>query len=159
MYLEITCKGTCQGNPGAGAWGAVIVHKNGETVQKKEPLSKGYSSTTNNRMEMRALIGALEHLGHNQYGIINIFTNLELIARESAAKWAETTWPRAGWRSASGKEIENIDLWKRIATLRQGHIISVHFVKEKDGGEGFYMARKLAHDALSNATELDAGYE
>jgi ribonuclease HI len=156
--VQITCKGTCQGNPGRGAWGVELLFKS--KPERQVTLSQAYQQTTNVRMDMRAYLAALAHLGHDTPHRVTVYSNLELLARENEAKWAEEMWPNHNWRNSKREPIENRDLWIQINALRRLHDMRVVFVKEKRSGGKFWLASNLAHQALSEANDvIDEGYE
>lgn len=97
--------GACSGNPGPGGWGAVVVLPNHQVQE----LGSGDPSTTNNRMEMSGVIGALEYLEKTD-GDIQLFTDSTYVIR-GITQWV-WAWKRNQWRTAEGKEVLNKDLWE-----------------------------------------------
>lgn len=113
--------GACSGNPGPGGWGALLSW-NG----KKKELSGGASDTTNNRMEMRAVIEALKAL--KKPCRVEICSDSALIVNAFRKNWIES-WKQRGWRKADKKPVENQDLWKEMLTAVAPHEVTWTKVK------------------------------
>lgn len=113
--------GACSGNPGPGGWGALL-QWNG---QEKE-LSGGAPDTTNNRMEMRAVIEALKAL--KRPCIVKIHSDSALIINTFKQNWINS-WIKRGWKKANKKPVENQDLWQEMLTAMQPH--DVEWIKVK----------------------------
>ena len=138
--VEIYTDGACSGNPGPGGWAAVLKFKG---IEKE--ISGHEILTTNNRMELTAVINALEAL--NQPCTVTLFTDSSYIANAFNNEWIRK-WIAVGWRTASGKPVENRDLWERLVSLTGTH--SVRFVKVKGHADNEYNNRcdKLARTAI-----------
>lgn len=119
--ITIFTDGACSGNPGIGGWGAVLVY-NGT----KKEISGYDKSTTNNRMELFAVIQALRCL--NQSCECDVCTDSQYIADAFNKNWI-TNWISNGWKTADKKEVKNMDLWKALLYETNKH--NVHFVKVK----------------------------
>jgi ribonuclease HI len=104
--------GACSGNPGPGGWAAIVVKPDG----KVQELGDGDRSTTNNRMEMMGVIGALEFLAKT-HGDVEIYTDSTYVIR-GATQWI-WGWKRNDWKTAEGKEVQNKDLWQVLSSLVQ----------------------------------------
>ncbi|WP_138432171.1 ribonuclease HI [Fodinibius saliphilus] len=113
--------GACSGNPGPGGWGALL-QWNG--VEKE--LTGGASNTTNNRMEMRAVIEALKAI--NQPCHIKIHSDSALIVNAFKKGWIDN-WQKRGWKTASKKPVKNKDLWKKMLAAMKPH--KVEWIKVK----------------------------
>ena len=113
--------GACSGNPGMGGWGAVLIYKN---TQKQ--ISGFEKSTTNNRMELSAIINALKQL--KEKCVVTVHTDSAYISNAFLNNWVEN-WQNNGWRTADKKQIQNQDLWKELIDLCNVH--DVKFVKVK----------------------------
>ena len=123
--VEIYTDGACSGNPGAGGWG-VILRCNG--VEKE--LSGGQANTTNNRMELTAVIEALKALTKSCELII--YTDSRYVM-DGVTKWLPN-WQNNGWRTANKKTpVKNIDLWQSLESLIQKHQIKWVWVKCHNG--------------------------
>ncbi|MDP8228550.1 MAG: ribonuclease HI [Candidatus Electryoneaceae bacterium] len=117
--ITVYTDGACRGNPGPGGWGAVMIWG-----KHKRELSGGESSTTNNRMELMAVIRALEAL--KRPAELDIYSDSSYVV-QGVTKWLPN-WIRRGWRRSKG-ELLNIDLWKELNRLKQQHRIQWHWVK------------------------------
>ena len=112
--------GACSGNPGKGGWGAILFY--GDI---KKELSGGEAQTTNNRMELTAVIKGLEAL--KEPCIVDIYSDSAYVVNAFLQGWI-TNWQNNGWRSSKG-QVLNIDLWKRLLDLCKSHSVSWHKVK------------------------------
>ena len=123
--IEIFTDGACSGNPGAGGWGAILRYNN---VEKE--LSGGEAETTNNRMELTAVISALEAL--KEPCNITLYTDSKYVM-EGIEKWI-ISWKQNGWRTSNKKSpVKNVELWQRLDELRQKHEIRWVWVKGHAG--------------------------
>ena len=112
--------GACSGNPGPGGWAAVL--KYGENEKE---LSGGEISTTNNRMELGAVIYALEAL--KQRCDVEVYTDSQYVANALNLGWLES-WKSKGWKRKGG-EVKNLDLWKMLSDLLEKHNVTFNWVK------------------------------
>ena len=123
--VEIFTDGACSGNPGIGGWGVLLRHKN---IQKE--LSGGALETTNNRMELTAVIEALKALKTKCN--ITLYTDSKYVM-SGISEWLDN-WKKNGWKTAHKKgEVKNIDLWQTLDTLTQAHEIRWVWVKGHAG--------------------------
>ncbi|MEX2601905.1 MAG: ribonuclease HI [Balneolaceae bacterium] len=113
--------GACSGNPGPGGWGALLIW-NG----KEKELSGSEPHTTNNRMEMRAIVEALKHL--RKPCTVKIHSDSALIINTFTKGWI-SSWQAKGWRKADKKPVENRDLWEEMLDAMKPH--KVKWVKVK----------------------------
>ncbi len=113
--------GACSGNPGPGGWGAILSY-NG--VEKE--LSGGEQSTTNNRMELLAVISGLEALKESCR--VELYSDSKYVIDGLSKGWA-ASWRKNGWRKADKKPALNPDLWERLLNLTEKHELSYHWVK------------------------------
>lgn len=135
--LDIYTDGGCVPNPGAGGWG-VAIYQDGEEVWSE---SGGEIETTNNRMELTAIIKALE-LAHGQPCLI--FTD-SMLCVNTLSQWAKG-WKAKGWRKADGGQVKNLDLVKRAYELFQNSKAKMVWVKGHAGNIGNERADKLASE-------------
>lgn len=119
--VTIYTDGACSGNPGPGGWGAIL-EWNG--VEKE--LSGGENPTTNNRMELLAVISALEKL--NQSCIVELYSDSKYVIDALTKGWL-ASWIKNGWRKADKKAVLNVDLWQRLLPLLEKHEMHYHWVK------------------------------
>lgn len=136
-YIEIYTDGACKGNPGIGGWGAWLKY-NG--IEKE--IFGGEENTTNNRMELLAVIRALEAL--KRPSKVKLFTDSSYV-QKGMTEWL-VGWKAKNWRTASKKPVKNDDLWKTLDVLANKHKIEWVWVKGHAGHEGNERA-----DALANA--------
>ena len=122
--VEIYTDGACSGNPGPGGWG-VLLRWNGH----EKELYGGEADTTNNRMEMMAVIKALEAIKGSPR--IELYTDSKYVM-QGISEWLEG-WKARNWRTAAKKPVKNVDLWQEIDALVSRHNITFHWVKGHDG--------------------------
>ena len=118
--VDIFSDGACRGNPGPGGWGALL-----RFDQKEKELWGGEADTTNNRMELTAVIRALEAL--KRPSRVRVFTDSQYV-QKGISQWVHD-WKRRNWRTADKKPVKSIDLWKRLDELAALHDIEWHWVK------------------------------
>lgn len=122
--VSLYTDGSCIGNPGPGGYGAILKYK--EHIKE---LSRGYRLTTNNRMELLAVIAGLQAL--NQSCKVHI-TSDSMYVKNGITQWI-FSWKRNGWRTASGKDVKNVDLWQKLDALCAQHQVSWTWVKGHNG--------------------------
>ena len=145
--VEIFTDGACKGNPGPGGWGAVL--RMGETEKE---LSGGEPLTTNNRMEMRAVIEALGAL--NRPCEVTLATDSRYVM-DGLTKWV-IGWQKNGWRTADKKAVKNADLWQAMLAAAKPHRITWQWVKGHAGHPENERADRLASDAALAAGQAGA---
>ena len=123
--IDIYTDGACSGNPGKGGWGAVLVY-NG--VEKE--LSGGEDNTTNNRMELTAVISALNAL--KEPCEVTLTTDSKYVCDAVEKGWVYG-WKKNGWKKADKKPALNIDLWEKLLPLLERHRVSFVWVKGHNG--------------------------
>lgn len=119
--VSIYTDGACSGNPGPGGWGAILLYNE----QLKE-LSGGESATTNNRMELTAVISALQAL--KEPCTVELYSDSKYVVDAIVKGWA-ASWQRKGWIKADKKPALNTDLWSELLELAQKHDLHCHWVK------------------------------
>ncbi len=122
--VEIYTDGACSGNPGPGGWGALL--RMGE-VEKE--LSGAERDTTNNRMEMMAVIKALEAL--KRPCAVDLYTDSKYVI-DGAEQWLHG-WKKRGWKNAAREPVKNAHLWQKIDELIHLHQVTFHWVKGHNG--------------------------
>lgn len=137
--IKIYTDGACSGNPGPGGWGAILIW-NG----KQKELSGGEKNTTNNRMEMMAVIKALNALKKPCH--VKIFSDSALIINAFQKNWI-TNWIKRGWKKADKKPVENADLWQQMLKAMNPHSIEWIKVKGHSGDPLNERADRLAVEA------------
>jgi ribonuclease HI len=134
--VVIYTDGACKGNPGPGGWGVVLTYK-GNTKE----LYGGERETTNNRMELMAVINALEALTKPCSVEINSDSKYVL---QGITEWLEN-WKKRGWKTASKAPVKNEDLWRRLDAAQSVHRIDWKWVKGHSGDAGNDRADQLAN--------------
>jgi ribonuclease HI len=136
--VDIYTDGACSGNPGPGGWGAVLIYGD-----KEKEIAGGESNTTNNRMELKAAIEALNQL--KQPCIVNLYTD-SVYVRDGITKWIEN-WKKNNWRTAGKKPVKNIELWQDLEKALSTHQVQFHWVKAHNGNKYNEIADRLAVQA------------
>ncbi len=131
--------GACSGNPGPGGWGALLMWKG-----KKRELTGAEPDSTNNRMEMRAVIEALKALKRPCH--VKIHSDSALIVNAFKQGWIEN-WKKRGWKKANKKPVENQDLWKEMLEAMDDHKVSWIKVKGHADNELNNRVDRLAVEA------------
>ena len=129
--VEVYTDGACSGNPGIGGYCAILVYNGIEKI-----ISGSENQTTNNRMELLAVIKGLERL--KQPCVVDLYSDSQYVVDAFNQGWI-TLWQNNGWRTAGKKEVKNIDLWKRLLELINLH--SVNFIKVKGHADNEYNNR------------------
>jgi len=137
--VTIYADGGCRGNPGPGGWGVLL-----RLGDKEKELCGGEPDTTNNRMELTAVIRALEAL--KRPSIVAVHTDSQYVQKGISA-WIHN-WKRNGWRTSDKKPVKNADLWQQLDTLAQQHEIKWLWVKGHAGHPGNERADQLANRGI-----------
>ena len=136
LAIEIWTDGACRGNPGPGGWGALM--RSGEHVRE---LHGGALETTNNRMELTAVIEALAAV--KRPSPIVIHTDSQYV-KLGITEWI-AQWKLRGWKTADRKPVKNLDLWQRLAELAAPHQVEWRWVRGHAGNTGNERADALAN--------------
>ena len=139
--IHIYTDGACKGNPGPGGWGALL-RFNGE----ERELFGGEALTTNNRMELTAVIEALGALKRRSHVLLH--TDSQYV-QKGITEWIRG-WKARGWRTASREPVKNVDLWKRLDEVAAQHDIHWIWVKGHAGHEGNERADALANKGVES---------
>lgn len=142
--IDIYTDGACRGNPGPGGWGALL-----QMGEHERELSGAEVHTTNNRMELTAVIRALEALKRPVQA--RIYTDSQYV-RRGITEWL-TAWQARGWRTADKKPVKNQDLWQQLAQASAVHQLEWHWVPGHAGVPGNERVDKLANLAIDALTE------
>jgi ribonuclease HI len=137
--VELFTDGACKGNPGPGGWGALLRYKG---VEKE--LCGGESNTTNNRMELQAVISGLAALSRDSK--VKITTDSKYV-KQGITEWIHN-WKKKNWKTAAGKPVKNKDLWEQLDAQVSLHDISWHWVKGHSGHDGNERADDLANRGI-----------
>lgn len=137
--IIIYTDGACSGNPGPGGWGALM-----RSGDHKKEICGGELDTTNNRMEMMAVIEALSAL--KKCSNVKLYTDSKYVL-QGITEWMDG-WKAKNWKTASKKPVKNKDLWQRIDTLVQEHNVELVWVKGHAGDPGNERADELARQGI-----------
>lgn len=140
--IELFTDGACSGNPGPGGWGALLRYGN-----REKELSGGEKNTTNNRMELTAVIKGLEAL--KEPCEVLLVTDSKYVADGICKGWARS-WQKNGWRKADKKPALNADLWERLLRLCDTHKLNIEWVKGHAGHPENERCDRLAVEYYKN---------
>jgi len=139
--VEIFTDGACRGNPGPGGWGAILRYAGKETK-----LNGAVEETTNNRMELQAVISAFEKL--SKPCAVHVTTDSRYVM-DGIQQWL-ANWKRNGWKTAAKKPVKNDDLWKQLDKLVEAHDVTWEWVKGHSGHAENEQVDQLANEAIDN---------
>ncbi len=137
--VEIFTDGACKGNPGPGGWGALLRYG-----EHEKELCGGEPQTTNNRMELMAVIAALETL--KRPSRVRLTTDSQYVKR-GVTEWM-ARWRRNGWRTAERKPVKNRELWERLDRALAAHQVDWHWVRGHSGHPENERADELANRGI-----------
>ena len=143
QHVEIFTDGACRGNPGPGGWGVLLRYRNG-TRNTEKTLRGAAAETTNNRMELTAVIEALVAL--KQPVRVTLTTDSKYVLG-GITEWLDG-WKRNNWKTAAKKAVKNADLWRRLDDLRMRHTIDWRWVKGHSGHDDNERVDRLANQAI-----------
>ena len=124
-HVDIYTDGACRGNPGKGGWGAILVYGG-----REKELSGGEAETTNNRMELSAVIAALSAL--KEPCAITLTSDSKYVVDAVTKGWVQS-WQKNGWRKADKSPALNVDLWEQLLPLLQLHQVQFVWVRGHNG--------------------------
>jgi len=142
--VSVYADGACKGNPGPGGWGVLI-----RMGEHSKELCGGELMTTNNRMELTAVIRALEALKRTCQ--LKIYTD-SVYVQKGMTEWL-VSWKARGWRTSDKKPVKNDDLWQQLDGLAQPHEIEWIWVKGHAGHEGNERADALANEGVAKVLQ------
>jgi ribonuclease HI len=146
--VSIYTDGACKGNPGPGGWGALLVWGDHE-----KELCGGDPATTNNRMELTAVIRALQSLKRGCS--VEIYTDSQYV-KNGIESWIHG-WKRNGWKTADRKPVKNAELWRELEALTAQHRVSWHWVRGHTDHPGNDRADTLANRGVEQVRGVDKG--
>ena len=140
--IIIYTDGACSGNPGPGGWGAILMYKGA-----KKEISGGKKDTTNNIMEITAVIEGLKQL--KKQSEVQVYSDSSYVVNTFKQGWIYN-WMKKGWRTASGEPVKNKELWQELYNLTQIH--KVEFIKVKGHSDNEFNNRcdEMAREAIKN---------
>lgn len=139
--------GACSGNPGPGGWGCILIY-----ADYKRKLSGYENFTTNNRMELLAVIKALECLTRSVQ--VKIITDSQYVKNAFTQGWLQN-WQRKNWKTSSNEDVKNRDLWEQLILLANKHKLEWQWVKGHSGDFYNEQCDTLAREAIKNKAGLD----
>lgn len=134
--VTIYTDGACSGNPGKGGWGSILIY--GDAVKE---ISGGEDNTTNNRMELKAVIEALKAL--KSPCDVEIYSDSAYVVNAFTQKWIDN-WIKNNWKTADKKSVKNVDLWQELLVLIKTHNVTFKKVKGHSDNELNERCDKLA---------------
>jgi ribonuclease HI len=150
--VTVFTDGACLGNPGPGGYAAIL-----EYPPHRKEIVGSFRRTTNNRMELMAVIKALESL--NQPCVVDLVSDSEYVLNSLSKGWARK-WKANGWKRSPGGVVPNWDLWQRLLDLADFHTVRVQWVRGHAGHEENERCDELATAAAADhPTTVDDGYE
>lgn len=138
--VDLFTDGACSGNPGPGGWGFVLRHP---ASGAEKQCSGAERATTNNRMELMAVIAGLTEL--NKPTIVNLYSDSKYVLN-GLSEWLDQ-WKARGWKTASKRPVKNADLWRRLDELRGEHTIHFNWIEGHSGHPDNERADALAVEA------------
>ncbi len=143
--VDIYTDGACRGNPGPGGWAALL-----SAGQREKEISGAENPTTNNRMELRAVIAALQAL--QRPSAVRVYTDSQYV-RRGILEWL-AQWKARGWKTADRKPVKNQDLWQLLELAAAPHQIEWHWVPGHAGVPGNERVDALANAAIDSLLAL-----
>ena len=130
--VQIYTDGACSGNPGIGGFGTVLVHIDSNGIKHEKELSDGYKTTTNNQMELMAVIVGLEAL--KKPCEVSLYSDSKYVVDAFNNHWIDG-WIKKGWKTADKKPVKNMELWQRLLKAKEIHNVDFIWVKGHAGHE------------------------
>ena len=131
MTVKIYTDGAARGNPdGPGGYGSVLEYVDTKGVLHVKEISQGYVRTTNNRMELMAVIAGLEAL--NRPCTVEVYSDSQYVVNAFNQHWVDG-WLKKDWKRGKNEPVKNVDLWKRLLAAKEKHSVTFHWVKGHDG--------------------------
>lgn len=151
MFVKIYTDGAARGNPdGPGGYGSVLEYVDIKGELHVKEISQGYVRTTNNRMELMAVIAGLEAL--NRPCTVEVYSDSQYVVNAFNQHWVDG-WIKKGWKRGKNEPVKNVDLWKRLLDAKSRHSVTFHWVKGHDGHPQNERCDELATTA-ADGTEL-----
>ena len=152
LFVEMYTDGACSGNPGAGGYGTILRYKDTTGKYHEKELTAGYKLTTNNRMELLAVIVGLEAL--KKPCKIKITSDSKYFIDAFEQKWIDN-WQKNNWKTSSKKPVKNVDLWQRLIKAMTPHDVELVWVKGHNGHEFNERCDTLAVNSSKSDNLLD----
>lgn len=145
--VQLFSDGACSGNPGPGGYGVILKYN-----EHKKEFSAGYKSTTNNRMELMAIIVGLKSLKEKCQ--VDVYSDSKYIVDAINQGWVEK-WRANNWKRNKKEVAKNIDLWKKLLNLLDQHTVTIYWVKGHAGHPENERCDKMAVAAAASPTLVD----
>ncbi|RNC81272.1 MAG: ribonuclease HI [Phycisphaera sp.] len=146
--VQLYTDGACSGNPGPGGWGFILRHpSSGKEIER----AGAEASTTNNRMELMAVIEGLSLL--SRPSVVELYSDSQYVLK-GLKEWLHS-WKRRGWKTADKKPVKNVELWKKLDELAQEHELHMHWVRGHTGHPENERADELAVEARESLVSSD----
>ena len=142
--VNLYTDGACSGNPGVGGYGAILVYIDSNGKEHEKEFSQGYKLTTNNQMELMAVIVGLEAL--NKPCDVTVYSDSKYVVDAFNNNWIEN-WVKKGWKTAGKSPVKNIELWQRLLKAKEMHNVEFVWVKGHAGHEYNERCDELAVNA------------
>lgn len=153
MHVNLYTDGAARGNPdGPGGYGAILTVEDAKGMLHTKELSAGYKKTTNNRMELMAVIVGLEAL--TKPCMVTVYSDSKYVVDAFNQKWIDG-WIKKGWKRGKNEPVKNIDLWKRMLQAKEPHQVKFVWVKGHAGHEYNERCDFLATSAADGNQLLD----
>lgn len=131
MKVRIYTDGAARGNPnGPGGFGTILEYVDSKGELHTKEISQGYKKTTNNRMELMAVIAGLEAL--NRPCEVDLYSDSKYVVDAFNQHWVDS-WIKKGWKRGKNEPVKNVDLWKRLLAAKEKHQVKFIWVKGHDG--------------------------
>ena len=153
MKVKIYTDGAARGNPdGPGGYGTVLEYVDTKGELHTKELSQGYKKTTNNRMELMAVIAGLEAL--NRPCQVELYSDSRYLVDAFNQHWIDG-WLKKGWKRGKNEPVKNVDLWKRLLSAKEKHQVKFIWVKGHDGHPQNERCDKLATSAADGSELIE----
>lgn len=153
MDIKIYTDGAARGNPdGPGGYGTILVYVDGKGQTHTREFSQGYKKTTNNRMELLAVIIGLEAL--TRPCNVQLYSDSQYVVKAFNDRWIDG-WLKNGWKNSKKEPVKNVDLWKRLLEAKKPHNVEFIWVKGHNGHEMNERCDILATTAADGDDLLD----
>jgi ribonuclease HI len=158
MHVDIYSDGSSRGNPGPGGYGTVLRYVSPSGVVHEKEFSEGFSTTTNNRMELLGAIVGLEAL--KRPCSVTLYSDSQYLVKAFNEHWVEG-WIKRGWKNSQKQAVKNVDLWKRLLEAKRPHEVKFVWVKGHAGHPENERCDELATVAADDTAhhKRDTGFE
>lgn len=149
--VKIYTDGAARGNPGPGGYGCVLEFVDSRGIMHEKKLFQGYKETTNNRMELLAVIKALQAL--NRPCNVELYSDSKYVIDANLKGWLKS-WEKNRWKKSDGKDCKNVDLWTLFLKTAKSHDITFHWIKGHNGHPQNEECDRLATEAADDTEHL-----